>query len=73
VTTMLGLSFKALAVAPETFATLVACVFLLVVRAAIATSGRTLIRSTARLLDAAIAFLTILFLILVVIRFSVLA
>ncbi len=72
-TAMLGLSLRALAVAPETFATLVAGFFLLVVRAVIAASGRTLIRSTARLLDAAIAFFTILFLILVVIRFSVLA
>lgn len=70
---LLGLSYRALAIAPETFATLVASALLLVIRAEIATNGRPLTRSTARLLDAAIAFLVSLFLILVVIRFSVLA
>lgn len=72
-TALLGLSIRALAIAPEAFATLLASVLLLVVRAVIATTGRPLTRSTARLLDAAIAFLVSLFLILVVIRFSVLA
>lgn len=70
---LIGLSIRALAVAPEEFATLVAGIALLGIRSVIATRGHQLTRSTARLLDAAIAFFVVLFLILVVIRFSVLA